>query len=120
MPKLWPSAFAELERAVDRLFDDILINPWRESAGEGGPQSALVDLDDRYEVHLPTGDIDPERLEVEVTENRLVIRAPGMGGVLREHSFTLAVSVDRDRATARWAARRLAVVMPKRKTRAKS
>ena len=110
-------SFAELdkfERAVDELFEDLVTRRWRhvQAAIE---TSSIRENRDNYEVRLMTGEIDPERLEVEATESRLTVRVRGQSGGLTERTFTFSSPIDRDAVTARWSERELTIVLPKKR-----
>jgi HSP20 family molecular chaperone IbpA len=107
----------EFGRAVDELFDDLVLGPWR-LAGEAEAEHAIVrDFGDRYEVRIAIGEADPARVEVEVSERRLTVRIPdGVCGV-SEGAFSFSEPIDSDAVTAKVSDATLVVVLPKKGVR---
>ena|SRR5437588_692299 len=113
--KHWPSAFEQFEDAIDQLFDDILIQRWRERPTGFASEAVISERPDAYEVQIATGGADPNTLDVEVTEHRLAIRATGPGGLRIERSFSFETAIDRDAVNAKWTERKLIVTLPKKR-----
>jgi HSP20 family molecular chaperone IbpA len=112
-----PTGFGELERAIDEIFDELLIDPWRCRRGEEFERSEILDLPERYEVRLAAEGIDAREIEVEVFGSRLTVRAPAGERGRIESSFAFDQAIDGDAATARWSQGALTIVIPKRKGR---
>ena len=118
MARLWTSPFEDFDRAFDQLFEELLIDRWRATTRRmPGDHAIVMDCGSRYEVQISTAGLDPQKLEIEVDENRLTVHGPTGGGGKSEHSFTFADAVDRDAVTARWSNHVLLIVLPKRKKR---
>jgi HSP20 family molecular chaperone IbpA len=105
-------SLADFARAVDELFDDLLITRWREPGGFGRGAS-VIDRGAAYEVRLAAPGYDPKALEVEVSERRLVVRIPGPLG-MAEHAFDFAHPVESEGVNARWRDGTLVIVLPKK------
>lgn len=106
-------AFGDFERAVDQLFEDLLLSRWRIPAFEYAP---VVDHGGYYEVHIAAAGADPNRIEVEVTERRLHVRIAGVARPV-DRSFELAHAVDPAGVTARWTREVLEIRLPKKSGR---
>jgi HSP20 family molecular chaperone IbpA len=106
---------ADFERAIDEFFEEMLISPWRKSAqGVAIEPTQVTDRGDHYEVRLAMPGADPERIEVEVSGQRLSVRAPGRNRIF-ESAYSLAVPIDEDKVAARWSEDTLVVNLPKQK-----
>ena len=115
MPKLWPSAFEQFEETIDELFDDILIERWRARPGGFAGEAVILEREDAYEVQIATGVADPHALDVQVTENRLTIRATSPMGTRLERSFSFESPIDRDAVKAKWTDRKMIITLPKKR-----
>jgi HSP20 family molecular chaperone IbpA len=102
--------FGDLERAVDQLFEDLLISHWRTVDSR---QSPVVDRGAHYEIRITAVGADPSRMEVEVTERRVIVRIPGIARPV-DYSFELAHAVDAAGVTARWLRDVLEIILPKK------
>ena len=113
-----PIRFGDFARAVDELFDDLLITRWREHRRATLDRPLVSDLGPHYEVKVATAAIDPKAIEVEVSDLRLVVRFPGPAGAV-EHTFNFAQPVESEAVSAKWdsGAGVLAIVLPKKRGR---
>lgn len=115
MPKFFAVTLDNFQRAVDELFDDLLIERWRLSEAAGGSEHAIVrDLGDRYEVRIALGDADPDEVDVAVSERRLTVRIPNQACGVSESSFSFSEPVARDAVSARAVEGTLAIMLPKK------
>jgi HSP20 family molecular chaperone IbpA len=106
---------ADFERAIDEFFDEMLISRWRGSAeAERLEHAQITDRGDRYEVRIAMPGIDPNRIEVEVSGQRLSIRLPGPHRIL-ESAYSFTAPIDDDKVGARWSEDTLVVTLPKQK-----
>lgn len=103
-------AFGDFERAVDQLFEDLLLSRWR----PGFEYAPVVDRGGHYEVRIAAADADPDRMEVEVTERRLHVRIVGVARPV-DRSFELAHAVDPAGVTARLTRGVLEIRLPKKR-----
>jgi HSP20 family molecular chaperone IbpA len=111
-----PLRFGDFARAVDELFDDLLIARWRESRRPTLERPLVNDSGPHYEVRVMTAGAEPKAIEVEVSDLRLIVRFPGTNGMV-EHTFNFAQTVDCDAVSAKWSAGVLAIVLPKKRGR---
>ena len=103
----------EFERTLDELFEDILITRWRPQARIRNFGDALVAEDEEvYRIKIALPDIDPQELEVEVSEWRLRVRLP-VGSGHQERTFDFAHRVEIERVSARFDAGTLEIILPK-------
>ena len=107
----------EFVRAFDEVFEDILIRRWR------GPvqvrnfgKAQVVEDEDAYRVKIAIPDVDPEKLEVEVSEWRLTVRTPG-AETSEETILDFSHWVDTESVSARLEADLLEVFLPKARGR---
>jgi HSP20 family molecular chaperone IbpA len=105
-------AFDEFGRVFDALFDDLLISRWRRPSGQGNAQ--VADLGDRYEVTMTRLHAEPDQLEIEATDRRLIVRISGAG---REHQRVVDFPhhVEAEQVTARFQNQELKIVLPKKR-----
>jgi HSP20 family molecular chaperone IbpA len=107
----------DFERALDEFFDEMLISRWRRSADDPDEleNSQIVDQYDRYEIRIAIPRTDPNRIEVEVSGQRLSVRAPGgpEGSFHRTYSFN--APIESEAVVAKWLDDVLVVSAPKQK-----
>ena len=111
-----PLGFGDFARAVDELFDDLLIARWRENRWRTLDRPRVTDHGLHYEVKVATGAAEPKALEVEVSDLRLVVRFPGAAGAV-ENTFNFAQPVDSEAVSAKWTAGVLSIILPKKRGR---
>jgi HSP20 family molecular chaperone IbpA len=113
-----PIRFGDFARAVDELFDDLLITRWRENRRPTLERPLVSESGPHYEVKVATGKIDPKAIEVEVSDLRLIVRFPGPAGAV-EHTFNFALPVEIEAVSAKWdsGAGVLGIVLPKKRGR---
>jgi HSP20 family molecular chaperone IbpA len=111
-----PRQFGDFERAFDELFEDLLINRWRETRRRVVDRALIVDRGPHYEVKVPAAGADPNGVAVEVSDWRLVVRFTGTDGAV-ENAFDFEHPIDCDRVSAKWDAGVLWVVLPKKRGR---
>jgi HSP20 family molecular chaperone IbpA len=103
------------DRAIDEFFEEMLISPWRRAgvAPWGFEAARVIEHRDRYEVRIAIPGADPDRIEVEVTGQRLSVRALAgpQGRMESAHSF--ASPIDSEKVAASWSHDTLIVVLPK-------
>jgi HSP20 family molecular chaperone IbpA len=114
VPRVFASPFEEFERTLDRMFNDLLIQPWREAARLEQP-AIVIDRDAEYEVRLRIEDFRPEQLQVDVSLARLAVRASRGGELAWERTFSFSEPVEVEQVSARWAHNHLTVRLPKRR-----
>ncbi len=107
---------ADFERALDEFFDEMLISRWRRAADPDRFDNAqIVDLEDRYEIRIAIPNVDPNRVEIEVSGQRLSVRAPvGPEGTL-ESVYSFSGPIESDAVRARWSEQSLLIIVPKQK-----
>lgn len=111
MARFMVSPMEDFERALDQMFDDLLIGRWRPPGGERQPM-LVTESPGAYEIRLASGGLRPEQLEVETTRFSLVVRAHQRGGGwTRQLNFSHPVDIAR--VSARWDAGVLTVIAPK-------
>jgi HSP20 family molecular chaperone IbpA len=106
----------DFARAVDELFDDMLITRWRENPRPTFERPLVVDRGPHYEVTVATAGAEPKALEVEVSDLRMVVRFPGPAGMV-EHTFNFGQPVESEKVSAKWNSGLLAIVLPKKRGR---
>ena len=109
-------AFDDFERVFDSLFDDLLIAPWRGSADLPDEDAQVIDLGDRYEVRMARLNAEPDQLEIEATERRLIVRVINFAGN-SERAVNFPHHVEAGSVTAALQDDALIVVLPKRRPR---
>lgn len=112
-PIVGETAFSDFERAVDQLFEDLLLSRWRTTEYEHAP---VVDHGDHYEVRIAAAGADPRRMEVEVTERRLHVRIAGAARPV-DRTFELTHAIEPAEVTARWKRGILEIKLPKKRGR---
>src|SRR5580698_647853 len=93
--------FGDFARAVDELFDDLLITRWRENRRETLERPLVIDHGPHYEVKIATGAVELSAIDVEVSDRHLAVHFPGPAGVV-ENTFNFAYQVDSDAVSAKW------------------
>jgi HSP20 family molecular chaperone IbpA len=105
----------DFERALDEFFDEMLISRWRRAAERDEFENAQVlDHPDRYEVRIAAPHADPAQIEIDVSGQRLSVRAPSADGIF-ETDYSFAVPIEAEAASARWSEHTLVVIVPKQK-----
>ena len=105
----------DFERALDEFFDEMLISRWRRNPERDEFENAQVlDHPDRYEVRFLAPHVDPRRIEIDVSGQRLSVRAPTADGVL-ETDYSFAVPIESEAVQARWSDHTLVIIVPKQK-----
>ncbi len=111
-----PLRFGDFARAVDELFEDLLITRWRENRRRTLERPRVSDHGSHYEVKVATAGADPNAMEVEVSDLRLVVRFPGPAGVV-ENTVNFAQPVECEAVSAKWNSGVLSIVLPKKRGR---
>ena len=86
----------EFETAFDSLFDEFLISRWRGNDS----RTAVDDLGDRYQVRMKGIAADPDKLDIEASERRLIVRVTGQQS-RSERIVTFRHAIDTTAVTAR-------------------
>jgi HSP20 family molecular chaperone IbpA len=113
VPKFLPSKVIDFQREFDELFDEMLIGRWRTPANESEP-AMVLEREDAYEARVCTGAFKPSELDLQVTEDRLKVRARQGAGGLWERQLTFSDTIETEKVTAKWAKGILTVVLPKK------
>jgi HSP20 family molecular chaperone IbpA len=108
--------FDDFERAFDSLFDDLLISRWRGPAPAGHGDAQVTDLGDRYEVRMARLHAEPDQLEIEATERRLIVRV-GVDPGRHQRVVNFQHHIDAEAVTARLQDAELWIILPKRRPR---
>ncbi len=116
VPKFLPSKVDDFQREFDELFDEILIGRWRTPANESEP-AMVLERKDAYEARMCTGAFKPSELELQVSEDRLTVRARQATGGFWERLLTFSDAVATEKVTAKWDKGILTVVLPKKNKR---
>ena len=106
---------ANFERAFDQMFKDLLTDRWQCGRMQAFERAALTDHGDRYEVIIAAPGVDPARVEVEVSSQRLDVRMPDRAGRMTGSAFSFESAVDAEAVTARWSEQTLRITLPKQK-----
>jgi HSP20 family molecular chaperone IbpA len=107
----------EFDRTFNEMFEDLLINRWRGRARvRTFGKAAVVEDEERYCVKIASPDVDPEKIEAEVSEWRLVVRTPTAQG-REENTIDFSHRIDTERVTARYEGGILEIVVPKARGR---
>jgi HSP20 family molecular chaperone IbpA len=103
----------EFDRAVNEVFEDLLIKRWR------GPgrirhlgKAMIVEDDETYRVKIAMPEADPDKLEVEVSKWRLAVRSLA-AQTPEEHRLDFSHCIDIERVTARFEGGILEITVPK-------
>ena len=110
----------DFERAFDEFFDELLIDRWKcgtESESGTLERAQVIENPDSYEVRLSALGVDPAKIQVEVSGQRLALRMPeNLGGMLQK-SFSFSAAIDGEASTAKWSGGTLIITLPKKKGR---
>jgi HSP20 family molecular chaperone IbpA len=114
----------DLDRTVNELFEDILITRWRPSARTRNFGDAFILEDDEaYRVRIALPAADPQDLDVEVSNWRLLVSIPipaartGLAAARQQRTFDFAHSVEIERVKARFENGTLEIFLPKSTSR---
>jgi len=108
----------DIERAVDEIFDELLIDRWKCGTGAADFERAqVIDNGDRYDVRVAALGVDPSKIQVEVSGQRLAVSVPDRFGGMLESSFAFSDLIDGEASTAKWSEGTLLVTVPKKKGR---
>jgi HSP20 family molecular chaperone IbpA len=108
----------DFERAFDEFFDELLIDRWK-CGTESGPfeGAQVIDNPDRYEVRVDALGVDPAKIQLEVSGQRVALRMPeNLGGML-QRSFSFSDAIDGEASSAKWSEGTLIITLPKKKGR---
>jgi HSP20 family molecular chaperone IbpA len=107
----------EFDRVFNDVFEDLLIKRWRRPGRARNLGKALVVEDEEsYRVKMAMPDADPHKLEVEVSEWRLVVRSR-IAPKAEANTLDFAHRIDTELVTARFGAGILEVLAPKARGR---
>jgi len=103
----------DFSRTFDELFDGML-QRWRMAHAAGESEHAIVrDHGDHYEVLIALGGVDPDQVDIQVSERSLTVRVPADASALCEGSFAFSEPLRREAVTARVADGMLEITLPK-------
>jgi len=106
----------EFDRAFNDMFEELLIKRWRRPGHVRNLGKAqVVEDEENYQIKMALPDADPQQLEVEVSEWRLVVRSLPAEG--EEKALDFSHRIDTERVTARFGAGILEVLAPKARGR---
>jgi HSP20 family molecular chaperone IbpA len=109
---------ADFERAFDEFFDEMLIDRWKGGTGAlEFERTQVIEHRDRYEVRVAAVGIDPEKIQAEISGQRLALRMPDQLGGTLESSVAFSDSIDGEASTAKWSEGTLVIIVPKKKGR---
>ncbi len=103
----------DFERVIDEFFDEMLITPWRCAGAEQFQRARVIEHRDRYELRIAIAGVDPHQIEVEMSGQRLWVRAPTGRGGRAEDVYSFAASIEAEKVVASWSHDTLVVVLPK-------
>ncbi|HUO05047.1 MAG TPA: Hsp20/alpha crystallin family protein [Candidatus Binataceae bacterium] len=108
----------EFERALDEIFDELLIDPWKSfRPGAEAERAQIIDRADRYEVRITARVADPSQIQVDASGQRLTVRIPSLSGEALENIFSFATAIDAKAAVTQWSNGVLTIMLPKKKIR---
>jgi HSP20 family molecular chaperone IbpA len=108
----------DFDRAFDEFFDELLIDRWKCGTESGLFERAEVtDHPDRYEVHVAALGVDPAKIHVEISGQRLALRIPETLGGMVQRSISFSAAIDGEASTAKWSHGTLIITLPKKKAR---
>jgi HSP20 family molecular chaperone IbpA len=111
-----PPTFGDFARTVDELFEDLLLARWRETRRRTLARPQVRDHPSHYEVTLAIAQADPNAMEVEVSDLRLIVRFQGSAGVV-ENTVDFALPIECDAVSAKLNSGVLSIVLPKKRGR---
>jgi HSP20 family molecular chaperone IbpA len=108
----------DFDRAFDEFFDELLIDRWKCGTESGLFERAqVIEHPDRYEVRVAAFGVDPEKIQVEVSGQRVALRMPEKLGGMLQRSFSFSSSIDVEASAAKWSQGTLVITLPKKKAR---
>lgn len=116
MAKRTGISIADFERAFDEFFDEMLISRWRRAADSSESEhSQVIEGPDHYEMRIGVPNVDPGHIEVEVTGQRVLVRATDGRETIFERSYSFEVPIEDATVQARCSGDTLVIVVPKQK-----
>ena len=108
----------DFERAFDEFFDELLIDRWK-CGTESGPieRAQVIENPEHYEVRVATFGVDPAKIQVEVSGQRLALQMPEKLGGMLQRSFSFSDAIDGEASSAKWSDGTLIITLPKKKGR---
>jgi HSP20 family molecular chaperone IbpA len=108
----------DFDRAFNEFFDELLIDRWK-CGTDSGPfeRAQVIELPDRYEVHVAALGVDPEKIQLEVSGQRVALKMPEKLGGIQQRSFSFTAAIDGEASTAKWSQGTLVITLPKKKAR---
>ena len=110
------TTFADFDRAFDQLFEDLLLSRWRGNVRGTALDHAVLESETEYRVRIDAAGNEPDRMEVEASDRRLVVRIAGPAR-MRIKTLDFSHAIDPDGVTARLAGGALEIVLPKKRGR---
>jgi HSP20 family molecular chaperone IbpA len=108
--------FANFDRAFDELFEELLLSRWRCARKDAPEEPKVAESETEYRVLIDAAGAEPDRMEVEVSDRRLLVRIASASGThISRLDFSHAIEADR--VTARLAGGALEIVLPKKRGR---
>jgi HSP20 family molecular chaperone IbpA len=108
----------DFERSFNEFFDELLIDRWKCGTESGPIEGAkVIDNPDRYEVRVAALSVDPAKIQVEVSGQRLALRMPEKLGGMLQRSFSFSDAIDGEASSAKWSEGTLIITLPKKKGR---
>ncbi len=108
----------DFDRAFDEFFDELLIDRWKCGTEPGTAEPAqVIEHPDRYEVRVAALGVDPAKIQVEVSGQRLVLKMPEQLGGMLQRSFSFSDPIDGEASAAKWFESTLIITLPKKKAR---
>jgi HSP20 family molecular chaperone IbpA len=96
----------------------MLIDRWKGGTGAlEFERTQVVEHRDHYEVRVAAVGIDPEKIQAEISGQRLALRMPDQLGGTLESSVAFSDSIDGEASTAKWSEGTLVIIVPKKKGR---
>lgn len=78
--------------------------------------AAVLESETEYRVRIDASGIEPDRMEIEASDRRLVVRMAGPAGT-RLNTLDFSHAIDPDGVTARLAGGALEIALPKKRGR---
>jgi len=108
----------DFDRAFDEFFDELLIDRWKCGTEPGTAERAqVIEHPDRYEVRVAALGVDPAKIQVEVSGQRLALQMPEKLGGMLQRSFSFSDPIDGEASSAKWSQGTLIITLPKKKGR---